>query len=73
MVALGTADLATVLPEFLAPGPGAKAFLRLKVPSIESHILQFRLAWNPRLFRLNPHAARQRDFLADALTKRLAA
>lgn len=67
MVALGTSRFATVLPDFFTPG--RDAFLRLRVPSIESHILQFRLVWNPRLLRLNPHATRQRDFLAESLAK----
>jgi DNA-binding transcriptional LysR family regulator len=71
-LALTTSEFATVLPDFLAPGQDSKAFLRLRAPSFESHIFALRLAWNPRLLRLNPHATRQRDFLAESLAKRMA-
>jgi DNA-binding transcriptional LysR family regulator len=71
MDALSADGLATVLPDFLIPGRGSKTFLRLKVPSIDSHVLHFQLAWNPRLLRLNPHATRQRDFLVQSLTKQI--
>jgi DNA-binding transcriptional LysR family regulator len=73
MGALSAAGFATVLPDFLSPGRSAKTFLRLKVPSIDSQSFQLVLAWNPRLLRLNPHATRQRDFLAQSLTKQIAA
>ena len=72
MVALKTSGFATVLPDFFTPGGDSKAFLRLRVPSIKLHTFAFRLVWNPRLLRLNPHATRQRDFLAESLAKRMA-
>ena len=70
VAALEGRQLATVLPDFLAPNQ--KGFLHVRVPAIESHILQFRLAWNPRLLRLNPHATRRRDCLAESLAKQMA-
>jgi DNA-binding transcriptional LysR family regulator len=73
MVTLSARRFATVLPDFLTPARSPNGFLRLRVPSIESQILQFRLAWNPRLLRLNPHATRHRDSLAQWLTSRIAA
>jgi DNA-binding transcriptional LysR family regulator len=72
MAALSTSGFATVLPDFFTLGRDSKAFLRLRVPSIDSHTFAFRLAWNPRLLRLNPHATRQRGFLAESLAKRMA-
>jgi DNA-binding transcriptional LysR family regulator len=69
MLAMEGHGLATVLPDFLVPGQCSKTFLHIRVPAFDSHIFQFRLAWNPRLLRLNPHAARRRDFLAESLAK----
>ena len=65
-------ELAALLPDFLAPGKVSKAFLRVRVPQIDSRTFHFHLAWNPRLLRLNPHATRRRDLLASLLSKRLA-
>ena len=59
--------LAAVLPDFLAPGPAAERFLRVHVPALDAGEFQYRLAWNPRLLRLNPHAGRRRDSLGAAL------
>lgn len=73
VLALSTSGFATVLPDFFTPGRDSKAFLRLRVPATQSHIFAFRLAWNPRLLRLNPHATRQRDFLAESLARQMAA
>lgn len=58
---------ASVLPDFLAPA-NPKGFFRLRVPAIDSLTFHIRLAWNPRLLRLNPHAIRQRDLLLNALS-----
>ncbi len=66
--ALETGELAALLPDFLGPGGGRKSFVRVRVPEIDSRILHFYLAWNPRLLRLNPHAVRKRDWLASALS-----
>ena len=69
-IAMERGDLASALPDFLAP-EDAKAF-RMRIPSLESRIFRFRLAWNPRLLRLNPHAIRGRDFLSKALCNQMA-
>jgi DNA-binding transcriptional LysR family regulator len=56
--------LATVLPEFLKLEGNQELFLRLSVTDVK---IQFRLAWNPRLLRLNPLAVRRRDVLWTSL------
>jgi DNA-binding transcriptional LysR family regulator len=65
--------VATFLPDFLEPRGGATEFLALRIPPIAALVFQFRLAWNPRLLRLNPHAGRQRDWLAAALSAQIRA
>ncbi len=69
-LALAQQTLATFLPDFLAPGPDARKFLTPAVPLMEDEFC-YRLAWNPRLLRLNPHAARRRDALIEGLARRL--
>jgi hypothetical protein len=64
--------LASVLPDFLNPGERLKSFLEVRDPAIDSGVFAFRLAWNPRLLRLNVHAIRQRDFLDAALARQVA-
>jgi DNA-binding transcriptional LysR family regulator len=64
--ALKHGDLATLLPTFLKPDAKAR-FRRLRVPHLASKTFHYRLAWNPRLLRLNPHASRRRDFLIKSL------
>jgi DNA-binding transcriptional LysR family regulator len=54
---------AALLPDFLKPEPDAQ-LLRVSVPEMK---VQFRLAWNPRLMRLNPLAVRRRDLLLESL------
>src|SRR5262245_46509233 len=66
-------QLAAVLPDFLNPQANAKPYLRVPMAGIDSRVFYFRLAWNPRLFRLNPHAVRRKDFLLDTLTARMGA
>ena len=65
--AMGGRQLAAVLPDFLNPQANSKQYRRVPMAGIDSRVFQFRLAWNPRLFRLNPHAVRRKDFLVDAL------
>lgn len=65
--ALETEAFAALLPDFLAPGQRTRSFIRVHVPSIDSPTFEFHLAWNPRLMRLNAHAALRRDALAEAL------
>ncbi len=67
MAAMEEKALASILPDFLVPDAKSKAFLQVRVPTLESRVFHFRLAWNPRLLRLNPHAVRRRDFLAESL------
>ncbi len=67
--ALERENMAGVLPGFASPDNLAKPFWRLSVPNLSSHSMRFRLAWNPRLLRLNPHVIKCRDFLVRALTK----
>ncbi len=70
-VAMEGQEVAGLLPDFLAPGKRSKSFVRVPVPEIDSRVLQFHLAWNPRLLRLNPHATRKRDWLAGALARQM--
>jgi len=63
-VALEGQQVAAFLPDFLAPGSSQKSFLRVPLSRIDSLVFHYYLAWNPRLLRLNPHAIRQRDWLA---------
>jgi len=67
--AMTNGEVATLLPDFLAPARTSNSFIRVDVPKIDSLVFHFYLAWNPRLLRLNPHATRTRDWLADALCK----
>lgn len=60
--------MATVLPDFLAPDPAKARFFRVRLPALDACEFQYRLAWNPRLLRLNPHASRKRDFLFASLS-----
>jgi len=63
---LARQELATVLPDYLAPG---KEFIPVSVPALAKLTLHYYLVWNPRLLRLNPPAVRWRDALAEWLTK----
>jgi DNA-binding transcriptional LysR family regulator len=70
--ALEGGKLAALLPDFMAPTKAAGTFCRVRVPEIDARHFAFFLAWNPRLLRLNPHAARWRDWLAGLLSQRMA-
>ncbi len=70
-VALDGQEVAALLPCFLAPVQTARSFLQLHISKIDSRIFHFHLGWNPRLLRLNPHAVRRRDWLADVLSKQM--
>lgn len=59
---------ATLLPDFLVSSLGSRRFLRI-VPTAPDVIYRFYLAWNPRLLRLNPVAARTRDWLVQGLSR----
>jgi hypothetical protein len=71
-VALEEKSLAAFLPEFIPLGTTADRCLSVKMPSVDSCLFHYRLAWNPRLLRLNPHAQRRRDVLVESLAQRLA-
>jgi DNA-binding transcriptional LysR family regulator len=64
--ALETEAVGTVLPAFLQPGKPER-FLKMDVPLPKVAPFEYFLAWNPRLLRLNPHAARRKDTLLKAL------
>jgi DNA-binding transcriptional LysR family regulator len=70
--ALKERELAAFLPDFLMGNGVVKDYLRVNVPQISGKFFQFYLAWNPRLLRLNSHAGRKRDLLAELLAKRMA-
>jgi DNA-binding transcriptional LysR family regulator len=65
--ALRARTFAALLPEFLPPD-SPPDFFRVPSPWPQLRSVEYRFAWNPRLLRLNPHAARVRDFLVPALT-----
>jgi DNA-binding transcriptional LysR family regulator len=69
--ALEGGQVAGLLPDFLAPARTMKSFVRINIPKLDAQVFQFYLAWNPRLLRLNPHATRRRDWLAEALTRQM--
>lgn len=70
--ALEEQELGTFLPDFLTAGKLSKSFVRVRIPKIDMLKFHFYLAWNPRLLRLNPHAARRRDLIAGLLAERMA-
>jgi DNA-binding transcriptional LysR family regulator len=65
-------EMAALLPNFLAQTMDSKRFVRIALLKLESLVFQFHLAWNPRLLRLNPPAIKKRDWLAEALSKKMA-
>ena len=69
--AMDGGHVAALLPDFLAPGKTSKLFIRVRIPKIDARVFQFHLAWNPRLLRLNPHASRRRDLLAEFLSRQM--
>ena len=66
---LETKSVAALLPDFLHPK--SSTFFTLKHPSLPPLHSRFRLAWNPRMVRLNPPTAKERDHLAQLLEKSL--
>ena len=62
LAAMKCHKLAALLPDFFPVQDSS--FLSVRLEEIEAKAFTFRLAWNPRLLRLNPHARRQRDALA---------
>ncbi|MBI4028276.1 MAG: hypothetical protein HY360_25040 [Verrucomicrobia bacterium] len=69
--ALKQQGLAAFLPDFLGPAEGSSAFVQVRIPAIDSCLFHYRLAWNPRLLRLNPHAGRRGESLLELLTSRM--
>lgn len=70
-IALNEKRVAAILPEFLTPTGDTGRFARIRVSALNSCPLRYHLAWNPRLLRLNPHAARRKDALIKSLGVRL--
>jgi hypothetical protein len=68
---LESGKVAAFLPDFLGLRTDAKSFFHLPIPRIDSIVHQHRLAWNPRLLRLNPEADRVRDTLCRSLAAAL--
>jgi DNA-binding transcriptional LysR family regulator len=68
--ALKNGNMATLLPSFLKPEDEGR-YQCLRIPGVTSMTFYYRLAWNPRLLRLNPHAIRRRDFLLESLAKQM--
>lgn len=60
--------IAGLLPDFLALMAPRNAFVQVSLPKVDALTFHFHLAWNPRLLRLNPHAIRQREWLASSLS-----
>jgi DNA-binding transcriptional LysR family regulator len=69
--ALKSLRFVAFLPEFLPPGDEPSKFFSLRISEIEALEFSYALAWNPRLLRLNPHAARRRDALIRDLSLKL--
>ena len=69
-IALEAKALAAFLPDFMPPVSTAHC-LKVKLPAVDACLFHYRLAWNPRLLRLNPHARRRRDALAESLARKL--
>jgi DNA-binding transcriptional LysR family regulator len=68
-VALEEKSLAAFLPDFVPLGATVDRCWEVKVPAVDSCIFYYRLAWNPRLLRLNRHAQRRRDVLIESLAQ----
>ncbi|MCI0745326.1 MAG: LysR family transcriptional regulator substrate-binding protein [Verrucomicrobia subdivision 3 bacterium] len=64
--ALKQSAWACLLPDFLTPEGNPGRFLRLSMPEMN---VRFRLAWNPRMTRLNPVTIRRRDLLLLSLIR----
>jgi DNA-binding transcriptional LysR family regulator len=71
--ALQEQGLAAILPDFLPPPETANSYVNVPIPSIQALVFQYRLAWNPRLLRLNPHAGRRCNYLLESLASRMRA
>ncbi len=69
-LALEKGSLAAPLPDFSPSSENANRCLNVPVAALDSCLFHYHLAWNPRLLRLNPHAGRRRDALAEALTQK---
>jgi len=71
--ALQEKGLAAVLPDFLMSASASERCHSVNLAAVDSLVFHYRLAWNPRLLRLNPHARRRSQALIEALARRLAA
>ena len=71
LTALEGQGVATVLPKFLIPETAIHNLVTVPWKLSGNRRLSYHLAWNPRLLRLNPHAARRRDALTEGLSQAL--
>jgi DNA-binding transcriptional LysR family regulator len=71
--ALTSRHLATLLPGFLPSEQPPDRSLQMAPTHSKRARFHFSMAWNPRLIRLNPHAAPRRDALARSISHRLQA
>lgn len=69
--ALERGGVAALLPDFLVPGVPQGSCWRVTGATLDAPELAYRLAWNPRLARLNPHVVRRREWLLESLTARM--
>jgi DNA-binding transcriptional LysR family regulator len=72
-VALEEKGLAAFLPDFLTSRTVSERCHSVAIPVADSTLFHYRMAWNPRLLRLNPHARHRRDALVESLARKLAA
>lgn len=70
--ALAAQGFATVLPDYLELGADRSAFLRVLTAPLSALEFHYHIAWNPRLLRLNPNAARRLDALVAGLAHQFA-
>jgi DNA-binding transcriptional LysR family regulator len=71
LAAVREGKVAAMLPDFLSSSLERTRFIQIDIPESKKHVSNFRLAWNPRLLRLNPHVERTREFLAQTLAGRM--
>lgn len=69
--ALERGGVAALLPDFLVRRVPQGSCWRLTGATLDAPELEYRLAWNPRLARSNPHIVQRREWLLESLTARM--